>query len=133
MTSGRTEIDPQRGGQHNVTILDKTEELATLGLWGPNVREILSAFVDDPEELSHERFPFATAKTIWIQGIPTWVFRISYVGEQGFEIYFPFAYGLKIWDLLFDASVIPIGIETYANSRRLEKSLRLQNVDLETE
>ena len=27
----------------------------------------------------------------------------------------------------------PIGVETYANSRRLEKSLRLQNADLLTE
>jgi len=29
--------------------------------------------------------------------------------------------------------VTPIGVETYANSRRLEKSLRLQNADLLTE
>lgn len=126
-------LGAQRQGNYQVTILDKTEELATLGVWGPNARETLSAFVDDPEELSPERFPFATAKTIWIQGIPAWLFRISYVGEQGFELYFPFAYGLKIWDMLYDASVIPVGIETYANSRRLEKSLRLQNADLETE
>mgnify|MGYP006219228969 FL=1 len=29
--------------------------------------------------------------------------------------------------------VVPVGIETYANSRRLEKSFRLQGADLETE
>jgi glycine cleavage system aminomethyltransferase T len=43
------------------------------------------------------------------------------------------SYGLALWDALFDAGAIPVGIETYANSRRLEKSLRLQNTDLETE
>src|SRR3546814_18649699 len=32
-----------------------------------------------------------------------------------------------------DVGITPIGIETYANSRRLEKSLRLQNADLLTE
>ena len=29
--------------------------------------------------------------------------------------------------------MIAVGIETYANSRRMEKSLRLQNADLLTE
>ena len=28
---------------------------------------------------------------------------------------------------------VPVGVETYANSRRMEKSLRLQNADLLTE
>src|SRR5699024_2392940 len=37
------------------------------------------------------------------------------------------------WDMLFEQGVIPVGIETYANSRRLEKSLRLQNQDLLTD
>ena len=32
-----------------------------------------------------------------------------------------------------EVGVVPVGIETYANSRRLEKSFRLQGADLETE
>jgi glycine cleavage system aminomethyltransferase T len=55
------------------------------------------------------------------------------VGEQGWELYFSFEDGLALWDAFFEAGVLPIGIETYANSRRLEKSLRLQNADLETD
>jgi glycine cleavage system aminomethyltransferase T len=34
---------------------------------------------------------------------------------------------------LLDAGVVPVGIETYASSRRLEKCFRLQGADLETE
>jgi len=60
-------------------------------------------------------------------------FRISYVGEQGWELHFAYADGLAIWDALAAQGVTPIGIETYANSRRMEKSLRLQNADLLTE
>src|SRR3546814_8340305 len=60
-------------------------------------------------------------------------FRISYVGEQGWELHFPLSYGLALWDMFRDVGITPIGIETYANSRRLEKSLRLQNADLLTE
>ena len=34
---------------------------------------------------------------------------------------------------MYAQGVTPVGVETYANSRRLEKSLRLQNADLLTE
>ena len=116
-----------------VDFLDQSNKLATLGLWGPKARETLAKFVDDPAELSHERFPFATTRSLQIAGVAVWAFRISYVGEQGWELYFPFSDGLQLWDSFSDAGVTPVGIETYANSRRLEKSLRLQNADLETE
>ncbi len=41
--------------------------------------------------------------------------------------------GLALWDAVYAQGVTPVGIETYANSRRLEKSLRLQNADILTE
>ncbi|PAU75611.1 GcvT family protein [Halomonas salipaludis] len=112
---------------------DRSDSLATLGLWGPNARRTLQALADTPDALDDANFPFASARELRLQGIPVWAFRISYVGEQGWELYVPFSYALALWDRLFDAGVTPVGIETYANSRRLEKSLRLQNVDLLTD
>ncbi len=41
--------------------------------------------------------------------------------------------GLAVWDALRGIGVMAVGVETYANSRRLEKSLRLQNADLHTQ
>ena len=41
--------------------------------------------------------------------------------------------GLAVWDALRATGVMAFGVETYANSRRMEKSLRLQNADLLTE
>lgn len=118
---------------YQAQIRDRTDDLAALGVWGPKARETLQQFAEDPSVLDAEHFPFATTQCLWLCGVPVWAFRISYVGEQGFELYFPFSYGLTIWDALYEAGVIPVGIETYANSRRLEKSLRLQNADLEIE
>ncbi len=112
---------------------DRSDALAALGLWGPNAPRVLRGLADEPAMLSEENFPFASARNIRIRGIPVWAFRISYVGEQGWELYVPHSYGLGLWDLLYDHGVRPVGIEMYANSRRLEKSLRLQNVDLLTE
>ena len=117
----------------NVTIEDKTTEYACLGIWGPNARATLQKVVADPDALNQENFPFMSVKTIDINGAKVAAFRISYVGEQGWELHFKYEDGLTVWDALAAQDVTPIGIETYANSRRLEKSLRLQNADLLTE
>ena len=118
---------------YSVYIEERTDQIATLGLWGPEARITLQSIVDKPEELTDENFPYVTAKEISISGIPIWAFRISYVGEQGWELYVPFSYGITLWDMLIEKGVIPVGVETYGNSRRLEKSLRLQNADLLSE
>ncbi len=117
----------------NVYIEDRSDHLSCLGLWGPNARKMLQAVADKPEELEADNFRFATTKNITLGGIPVLAFRISYVGEQGWELHVPFSYGLSLWDLIFAQGATPVGVETYANSRRLEKSLRLQNADLLTE
>ena len=114
-------------------IQDLTEDFTCIGLWGPNARTTLQAVTDDPQSLSLENFPFAAVRDITVKGIRVSAFRISYVGEQGWELHCEFADGLALWDALFEQDVTPIGVETYANSRRLEKSLRLQNADLLTE
>jgi glycine cleavage system aminomethyltransferase T len=116
-----------------VQIADRSDDLVTLGLWGPHARRTLQALADEPDALTHEHFPFATARPIRVRGLPVWAFRISYVGEQGWELYVSPSYGLGLWDLLYEQGVVPVGIETYANTRRMEKSLRLQNADLLTE
>ena len=117
----------------DVRIEDRTTDYGCIGLWGPNARTTLQAVADDPEALSRENFPFAAVKDITVGGTPVTAFRISYVGEQGWELHFAYDDGLALWDTLHGQGVTPVGIETYANSRRLEKSLRLQNADLKTE
>ncbi|TGG91979.1 FAD-dependent oxidoreductase [Natronospirillum operosum] len=120
-------------GLDSVWIQDLTDHWACLGVWGPNARTTLQKVADQPDAWSNENFPFAHWKTLTLKGIPVSAFRISYVGEQGWELHVPFSYGLALWDLIHDLGVTPVGVETYANSRRLEKSLRLQNADLLTE
>ncbi len=117
----------------NVYVEDQSDHLACLGVWGPNARKTLQAIADDPAELDADNFRFASTKNISLKGIPIMAFRISYVGEQGWELHVPFSYGLALWDLVFGQGATPVGVETYVNSRRMEKSLRLQNADLLTE
>ena len=117
----------------DVTIEDRTEDFICIGLWGPNARATLQAVADDPEALTLENFPFVAVRDITVGGTPVSAFRISYVGEQGWELHCAYEHGLALWDSLAAKGVTPVGVETYANSRRMEKSLRLQNADLLTE
>jgi glycine cleavage system aminomethyltransferase T len=87
----------------------------------------------DPAGLEPEAFPFAAIKPIRIGGKDVTAFRISYVGEQGWELHMRYEDGLAVWDALRSTGVMAFGVETYANTRRMEKSLRLQNADLLTE
>jgi len=117
----------------DVTITDVTEDYTTIGIWGPNARENLKKVVEDPEALNVENFPFAAIRQIKIASKTVSAFRISYVGEQGWELHMRYEDGLAVWDALREIGVLAVGVETYANSRRLEKSLRLQNADLHTQ
>jgi glycine cleavage system aminomethyltransferase T len=102
-------------------------------VWGPNARTTIQKIADEPEAWTNENFPFAALRNLTIKGVPVLAFRISYVGEQGWELHFKYEDGLALWDALHALGVTPVGVETYANSRRMEKSLRLQNADLLTE
>jgi glycine cleavage system aminomethyltransferase T/glycine/D-amino acid oxidase-like deaminating enzyme len=117
----------------DVTITDVTEKYVTIGIWGPNARENLKKVVENPEGLDAENFPFAAIKPIRIAAKDVTAFRISYVGEQGWELHMRYEDGLAVWDALRSTGTIAVGVETYANTRRMEKSLRLQNADLLTE
>ena len=123
----------------NADINIRTHDIATLGLWGPKAVEALGNFID-PNEIDIKNFPFVSAKNLTLnlsggKKVDVWAARISYVGESGWEIYFNNNKddGLALYDSLLEVGVVPVGIETYANSRRLEKSFRLQGADLETE
>jgi glycine cleavage system aminomethyltransferase T len=117
----------------DVTITDVTEKFTTIGIWGPNARDTLKKVVTDPAGLDPENFAFAQIKQIEIGGKNVTAFRISYVGEQGWELHMKYEDGLAVWDALRSTGVMAFGVETYANSRRMEKSLRLQNGDLLTQ
>src|SRR3990167_6438301 len=82
-------------------LFDLTSAMTTLGLWGPQARDILASVTD--ADVSHAGFPFLTSKTVDIDGVRTLASRISYVGELGWEIYIPIEQGARVWDAIWKA------------------------------
>jgi glycine cleavage system aminomethyltransferase T len=116
-------------------ITDLTSSFATIGVWGPRARDILSLITS--EDLSHESFKFSTCRMIEIGTLRVLASRISYVGELGWELYIPIEQGAKLWDMIWEAgkkySMIPVGIGVYGTTGRLEKNYRAYAAELETE
>jgi glycine cleavage system aminomethyltransferase T len=119
----------------SVQFENRTSALTTIGVWGPNAAEMISSVTD--ADLSPDGFPYGTTKEVLIDGIPCRMFRISYVGENGWEVYTAMEHGLRLWDTLWEAGqkfdVRPVGIGVYGTTGRLEKGYRLMGAELESE
>ena len=123
---------PEDGTVH---FEDRTSAVCTVGVWGPRARDLMSRITGD--DLSDEAFPYATTKPITIGSIPALLFRISYVGELGWEVYTSMEHGLAVWDAIWEAGqdvgVVPVGAGVYGTTGRLEKGYRLMGAELECE
>ena len=115
-----------------VTITDLTSAWTTLGLWGPDSRQVLAAVT--AADVSHDGFGFGTCREIEVGGVTVLASRISYVGELGWELYCPIEQGARLWDTLWDAGqphgLIPAGIGVYGTTGRLEKGYRAYGNEL---
>ncbi|MGH8957572.1 MAG: FAD-dependent oxidoreductase, partial [Acidimicrobiia bacterium] len=121
-------------GDGSVVIVDRSEEFAAVGLWGPRARDILSTVTD--ADLSSEAFPWYSVREIGVGMAPAVALRISYVGELGWEIYVPQSFGRHLWDTLWQAGrehgLSAVGMASLF-SLRIEKGYRLIGSDLTPE
>jgi glycine cleavage system aminomethyltransferase T/glycine/D-amino acid oxidase-like deaminating enzyme len=117
------------------TITDRTDEVSTIGLWGPRARDILAALTDD--DVSDEGFGFLTCREIAVGGTPVLASRISYVGELGWELYVAMDDAAALWETLLEAGAehgaVPVGIGVYGTTGRLEKGYRAFGYELDAE
>ena len=119
----------------SVTFTDVTSSMSTIGVWGPYARQLVQKITSD--DISHEGFPYGTFKHATIDSIPVTMFRISYVGDLGWELYTNMEHAPMLWEALWDAGqelgVVPVGAGVYGTTARLEKGYRLMGAELESE
>lgn len=119
-------------GDRDVTIRNMSDDYAGLHLAGPNARSLLSAITT--ADVSNDALPFLAGQRIALAGdVETIALRVSFTGEQGFELYFPCSHALDIYDAIraagteFDLRLI--GSHALM-SLRLEKSYPSWGFDL---
>jgi len=114
-----------------VTVADLTSAMACLGLWGPAARDVLQPLTET--DLSNEAFPYMRARELSVGPVPCLALRVTYVGELGWELYCPTEFGLRLWDVLWEAGK-PFGLVAGGyraiDSMRLEKGYRVWGADI---
>ncbi|HEX5194901.1 MAG TPA: 2Fe-2S iron-sulfur cluster-binding protein [Solirubrobacteraceae bacterium] len=111
--------------QMDVRLTDLTQGMSAVNLAGPNARQIMSAVSD--LDCSAEAFKYMDGKLGTVAGVNALVLRIGFVGEIGYEIHFPAAFGEHVWDALMAAGaehgIKPFGLEP-------QRILRLQKMHI---
>ncbi len=116
-------------------LTDRTDEVCTIGLWGPRARDILASLTSD--DVSDAGFGFLTCREVQVAGTPTLASRISYVGELGWELYVAMDAAADLWETLLEAGAahgaVPVGIGVYGTTGRIEKGYRAYGYELDGE
>jgi glycine cleavage system aminomethyltransferase T/glycine/D-amino acid oxidase-like deaminating enzyme len=124
----------------STVLVDRTDEVSTIGLWGPRARDILQGLTDD--DLGDAGFPFLTCRELAVRvagggSVSVLASRISYVGELGWELYVAMSDAAALWEALLDAGrphgAVPVGIGVYGTTGRIEKGYRAYGAELDAE
>jgi glycine cleavage system aminomethyltransferase T/glycine/D-amino acid oxidase-like deaminating enzyme len=124
----------------STALVDRTDDISTIGLWGPRARDILQGLTDD--DLSDAGFGFLTCRELAVRvagggTVSVLASRISYVGELGWELYVAMPDAAALWEALLDAGrphgAVPVGIGVYGTTGRIEKGYRAYGAELDAE
>lgn len=117
-----------RDANHRVTITDRTNDFAVLGLMGPSKAMIANAV--GAARLNKLRY-FQSGEAA-IAGCPVLAARLSYAGEAGWEIICRTQDAHAIYDALHGAGARPAGLFAQT-SMRIEKKFLAYGHDLDTD
>jgi sarcosine oxidase subunit alpha len=115
-------------------VLNVTGAYGAVNLAGPRARNVMASLTH--ADVSTAAMPYMTATRMAVADVPSLVLRIGFVGETGYEIHFPSAYGEHLWDAVMEAGrpegIVPFGLEAQ-RILRLEKQHILVGQDTDAE
>lgn len=118
----------------DVTITDRTDELAMLALQGQGSQDALQPLVEglDLGTIGYYKFAFGTV--CGIENVR--ISRTGYTGEDGFELYFPNDEAERVWNALLESAgtpaLAPIGLGA-RDTLRLEAGMPLYGHEIDAE
>ena len=86
---------------NGVQLRDITSAYGVINLAGPLARKVLEKVTD--ADVSHEGFGFMSSRDIRIGYAPALAYRVTYIGELGWELYIPTEYMGYVFEVLQEA------------------------------
>jgi aminomethyltransferase len=106
-------------------------EFAMIAVQGPNARTRVLGLLHEVDRPRIEKLgKFAAAAAQGPHGIPLFVARTGYTGEDGFEIIVPAEHAVALWEALAAAGVVPAGLGA-RDTLRLEAGMNLYGQDMD--
>jgi aminomethyltransferase len=106
-------------------------EFAMIAVQGPNARAKVIALLHEGDRPRIEKLgKFAAAAAQGPHGMPLFVARTGYTGEDGFEIIVPEEHAVALWNALAEAGVKPCGLGA-RDTLRLEAGMNLYGQDMD--
>ena len=121
-------------GQHaaafDVTVQQR-EDLAIIAVQGPQARDsVIGLLGDADKDAAAALARFAALDVADADGVPLFLARTGYTGEDGFEILLPQTAVVAFWDKLLAAGVKPAGLGA-RDTLRLEAGMNLYGQDMD--
>jgi aminomethyltransferase len=120
----------KQAASFDVKVTERAD-LAMIAVQGPNARaKVLALLEPDDRERVEKLTRFVAAEARGPDGMPLFVARTGYTGEDGFEIIVPEQHGVRLWAALAAAGVHPAGLGA-RDTLRLEAGMNLYGQDMD--
>ena len=85
----------------SVAVREVTSAYGVINVIGPQSRELLQKLTR--ADVSNQGFAFGTCKNLTVGHAPVISFRVTYVGELGYELYIPTEFAAHVYESLWEA------------------------------
>jgi aminomethyltransferase len=117
-------------GPFGVTVRERPE-FAMVAVQGPNARQkMIGLLPEHVREAATKLGKFAAIEVEGPNGMPLFLARTGYTGEDGFEVMVPDTRVVELWNLLKEAGVAPAGLGA-RDTLRLEAGMNLYGQDMD--
>jgi aminomethyltransferase len=109
-------------------VIDETGHTALIAIQGPNGSGVLAHVTSQPLDAMR----YYSGGYAEVAGVPAWVARTGYTGEDGFEVFCPVGEAEHVWGALAragGAGLVPVGLAA-RDTLRLEAGMPLYGNEL---
>jgi len=120
----------QHAEAFGVEVVER-EDLAIVAVQGPQARALTAGLVAEADRAALDKLGrFAVTEVTSSDGVPLFVARTGYTGEDGYEVLLPQEAVVAFWNALLAAGVKPAGLGA-RDTLRLEAGMNLYGQDMD--
>jgi len=121
----------QKQAQAFQVQVQERPEFAMIAVQGPTARSRVIGLLRDSDRAAADKLArFAAVEAHTADGVPLFVARTGYTGEDGYEIVLPQEQAVAFWNALLAAGVKPAGLGA-RDTLRLEAGMNLYGQDMD--